>query len=177
MPVALGKLIFRVTQPGMTGIIAVHGVVYLLLQVLYPRTDRKRLGGNLDTFFQAQEKKRTCCVTRRQNQAAAGNDAGIGYHTGYLTAMDLKILRCGMKTHFPAQGDDLPTNGNHHLPQYIGADVRFGGGQDRRRRTVCRQLLQHITAIAVVDARHQFTVGKGAGTAFAKLNVGVRIQF
>ena len=75
-----------------------------------------------------------------------------------------------------APGQQLGPDALHHLAEHVGADVGLVGPEDVLRRAVLHQGLQHGGDAAVVGARGQLAVGKGACATLPELDVGERVQ-
>ena len=66
----------------------------------------------------------------------------------------------------------------HHQRQIVGTDMRLGKIKNFSRSSGFDKFLQNLGGIFVLlDAGHQFAVGKRAGTALAELHVRFRRQF
>ena len=85
------------------------------------------------------------------------------------------LYRC-VEMDFPAERQNFPAQIAHDLRQVIRTDVRLCFPQDRIRRTGAHKCLEHVADTRVFCAGIEFAVRKGAGAAFAELNVGIRCQ-
>ena len=119
-------------------------------------------------------------VADGEDQVAAGErlgPAGVGDPCAdQCIAFGDKPVQPGLKTDFPAEGDDFLSDILHHADQHVGADVGLCVVDDGLRRAVGGELLQHPEHPPVVGAGVELAVGEGAGAALAELDVGLRVQ-
>uniref|UniRef100_A0A1I7ZAM4 TetR_C_1 domain-containing protein n=1 Tax=Steinernema glaseri TaxID=37863 RepID=A0A1I7ZAM4_9BILA len=80
----------------------------------------------------------------------------------------------------------VPQGQDHVARMQLFATFEYHAGQllaladqDLVRRTGLDELVQHLTAVMlrVLDLAVQLAVGEGAGTAFAKLHVGLGVEY
>ena len=93
-----------------------------------------------------------------------------------LAAAVFQTGQAAAKAHVTAQGDELLTDGFHHLAQNIGADVGLVGPLHVLRRPRLHQGVHHRGDAGVVSSGSQLAVGEGARAPLAKLHVGGRVQ-
>ena len=116
-------------------------------------------------------------VAHREHQSFAGKGAICGKNAGDLTIFLFKAGQGRVEMHLTAQSFDLLADRGDHTAQQVGAHVGLLLPGDLLRRTVLQEHLGNKTAQLIADAGGQLAVRESTGTALAKLNVRIHIQF
>ena len=153
------------------------------LRMLDPHADREGLG--LDMHAGRVEHRRTCRARCGRSPARHGRPrdsrrcAGASPRTrrapSASVAMSSPSTRV-LEAIFAAQPLDRLAHALDHRHQPEGADMRMRLGQDFLGRAGLHELGQHLAVemARVLDPAVELAVGKGAGAAFAELDVAIR---
>ena len=154
------------------------------LRMLDPEADRERLGLDIHAALVQHLERVARAVADRQHQVAGGDPLAAGeHHAAHLAAgavaLDVDVDDLAREAVFAAQRDDVLAHLLDHLDQPEGADVRLADIHDFLGRAGLDELGQHLAAVVfrVLDLAIQLAVRKGAGAAFAELDVRLRIEF
>src|SRR6185369_10058381 len=111
-------------------------------------------------------------MIRRQALAAGENDAAD------FSILKDQVLDPAAQADLSSQGFDLGAQAFHYLHQAEGADVRLVDVEDLGGRSGGDELGEHFASAVpgVFDLAVELAVRKGAGSAFAELDVRFRIE-
>src|SRR5687768_3067031 len=118
-------------------------------------------------------------VSYRQHDVIGGDALAAGQrHTAQPPVFDVQVVNLALKTDLPAERVYLLAQLFHHRHEAERADVRLALVEDLGRRAGLDQLGEHLAPYVarIPDLAVELAVGKGAGPAFAELNVGFRIE-
>ena len=159
---------------------AVLGLGDELLLVLDPHTDGKALLLHGHPLLLQHPEGIPGRVAGRQHQGvtvqAVAPLRSLHPNAAELSAAVFQSGEAAAKAHVTAQGDELLTDGFHHLAQNIGTDVGLVGPLHILWRSRFNEGVHHRGNTGVVGPGGQLAVGEGACTSFAKLHIGAGVQ-
>ena len=97
-------------------------------------------------------------------------------HAGEHAVLRPQILQLGFKADVRPQGGQLLTEVLEDGVEIVRSHMGLGFDEDVGRRTTGDQLLQDEAVAEVLGAGRQLAIGKGSGSALAKLDVAGRVQ-
>ena len=176
-PIMIHQSIVGRPQSRMTRRGPVLGPVDQFLGMFDAHADRKRFCFHRRPAMQQRLISVPGAMADSEQDGRAGQlFAPIDGQSDESSLFHLKIRHLLPETHLAAQHFDLPADVPDHLPQAVGADMRFVPIANFRWRSRFHHNIQRLGHQPVMHPGCQFPVGKGPGAPFAKLHIGRFIE-
>ncbi len=170
------ELVFRRAERGMGSRRSPLRPVDILLRMLNAHAHREGFRLHMKAVRQHHLEGVACRMPAGKHELSRGNTPGffslLAKHRRDKTSLfHLEVDKPRVEKHLATCGDYLTTQIRHHLRQKIAPDMRMRFPKNLRGRAGIGKPMQHMRDPLVLRIGRQLSVGKGSGSAFAKLHV------